>query len=171
MKILMLLLLLNLSSCISAQNTNSADTTNQAKIPPNQDVINVNLCELVQHPEKFEKKTIRVKAIYFYGFEWSTLYSTKCEIKERIWVERTKTQCKNADKIDEMESAGMGGRTVGIIAVGEFTGEKEGYGNMNSYRYLFKVDCFEKAEMLDRKNLLPDTPELKRKMEDFENSN
>ena len=71
-----------------------------------------------------------------------------------------------------MDFAGMGGRTVGIIAVGKFTGgENERFGNMNSYNYLFKVNCFEKAEMLDRKNLLPDNPELKKKMEEFENSN
>ena len=171
MKILMLLLLFNLSSCISAQNNNSSDTGKQSEATQNQEIVDVNLCDLVQYPEKFEKKIIRIKAIYFYGFEWSTLYSTKCEIKKRIWVDSTDAKCKNTDKLDEMDHAGMGGRTVGIVAVGQFTGEKERYGNMNSYRYLFKIDCFEKAEMLDRENLLPDTPKLKKKMENFENSN
>ena len=72
-----------------------------------------------------------------------------------------------------MDYAGMGGRTFGIVAVGQFTGEKKGYGHMNEFDYLFQVKCFEKAKSLDKQGYVPValTPEQRQKVIDFEGSN
>ena len=175
MKVLTLCFLFCLTSCISAQNNKppileSQQNKAQAK---EVEIADVSLCELLESPEKFDQKLIRVKAIYRYGFEWSEFYSLKCSTKKRVWVEGAETKCKNAGKVDEMDYAGMGGRTVGVVVVGKFTGEKGGYGHMNSFDYLFRIECFEKAKILDRESYVPEalTPEQRHKVEEFEKSN
>lgn len=170
MKILMLLLLLSFSSCITAQDNNSSVSNNQQEPFQNQDVIDVSFCELIKNPEKFEKKVIRVKAIYGYGFEWSNLYSSKCSTEKVILVETDKKKCENAGQIDEMDFAGMGGRVVGVVAVGIFTKEEKHFGAIGKSDYVFRVKCFEKAKMLSRlpQSLKPE--QLTKIEEEFENS-
>lgn len=67
----------------------------------------------------------------------------------------------------------MGGRAFGVIAIGQFTGEKKRYGHMNEFDFLFNVKCYEKAQMLDREGSVPQglTSEEVRKVEEFENAN
>ena len=173
MKVLILFLLFSLNSCINAQNNNSSAPNNQPTATRSNDIVDVNLCDLIQSPEKFEQKMVRVKAIYRYGFEWSEIYSLKCKTTKRVWVESKDVKCKDADRVDKMDFAGMGGRTFGVITVGQFTGEKRGYGHMNEFNYLLKVKCFEKAEYLDDKGSVPEAlaPEQSQKISEFENSN
>jgi hypothetical protein len=44
---------------------------------------------------------------------------------------------------------------------------------MNSFDYLFNIECFERAEILDQEGFVPKAlkPEQRRKVEEFEKSN
>ena len=97
----------------------------------------------------------------------------KCSTKKRIWVEKTDTKCENTNQIDKMDFAGMGGRTFGVVAVGRLVAEKESYGYMNEFDCLFKVECFKRAEMLDKEGYVPQALTLpqRNKIEAFEKSN
>jgi hypothetical protein len=174
MRILIFFLLFNLTSCVTAQNDSiPASENKQITQTTSQDILNVSLCELIQSSEKFEQKTVRLKAVYRYGFEWSEFYSLKCETQKRVWVDGEQSKCENADRFDEMDFAGMGGRTFGVVAIGQFTAEIKRTGNNSGFDYSFKVKCFEHTEMLDREsNVLGAlTPEQRHKVEEFENSN
>lgn len=178
MKIFILCLMIGLTSCVSAQSNKSSNSENRRNGTQSEvrNATDISLCEFLQSPEKFEQKSVRIKGIYRYGFEWSELYSLKCATEKRIWVEGAQkangetAKCGNADKIDEMDFGIMGGRTVGVVAVGSFTGNKVGYGHMNAFDYLFKIECFERAKMLDREGFVPDalTLEQRRRVEEFE---
>jgi hypothetical protein len=103
------------------------------------------------------------------------LFSSKCSIEKSVWVEGASVECKNPGRIDEIDYPGHPGwndRTVGIVAVGRLVGTKGGYGHMNGYDYLFRIECLERAEIIDRKGNTPAgmTEEQRRKVEEFENS-
>jgi hypothetical protein len=50
-------------------------------------IVDVNLCELMNSPEAFDKQFIRIKAIYVKAAITSHIYSTECADKKDIWVE------------------------------------------------------------------------------------
>lgn len=132
-----------------------------------------SVCQLLESPGSYSGRTIRVKAVYRYGFEWSELYSLKCSNDKRIWVEREDRKCEKAGTVEEMEYAGMGGRTYGIVAEGTLIeGDELGYGHFNSFDYLFRIQCFEKAVRLDGKGYVPGSlsTESRKKVEAFEGS-
>jgi hypothetical protein len=174
MKLLACCCLLILVSCAAQQPQGPKETgSSQVVTSDKEEPVSVNYCELLQHPKKYEQKLIKIRAIYRYGFEWSELYSLKCSIHKAVWVEGTEAKCKNANRVDELDYAGWGSRTVGIVAVGRLIGTKGGYGHQNGYDYLFKIECLERAEMLDREGKIPQrmSKEQRRKVGAFENTN
>jgi hypothetical protein len=172
MKLFIIFVLLSLVSCSSVSSDKTLVSENQNVTPSPNKIAEVKLCDLFNSPESFEQKSIKVKAIYRYGFEWSEFYSLKCPSETGIWVKAPRNKCQNSGKVDEMDHAGMGGRTVGVVVIGKLSA-KGNYGHMGGFKYLFEVDCFERAEMIDRQSPVPSslTPEQRRKVEEFENQN
>src|SRR5713226_1071230 len=106
-------------------------------VPLAVEVKTVPFCDLIRNPKLYDQKIVRVTAIYRYGYEWSQLYCLDCNDVGATWVElddsfATNTDPKLAKKIREN---GFRGRTVRIVAVGQFYGTGGGYGHMGSYRY------------------------------------
>lgn len=171
MKQLTLYLFLLLVSCCQAQNQDASSfgktSTNVAE-----QIKNADLCEILKSPQEFEGKSVKVKAVYRYGFEWSEIYTLKCQTNKRIWVETTDKKCQDSSKAEDLPFAGVESKTAGIIAEGKFTFKKEGYGYMNSFDYKFTVNCFEKVTIIDDEGFVPQalTPEQRRRIEEFENS-
>src|SRR5512132_1827273 len=61
------------------------------------EVPTVPFCDLTAHPERYYKKTVRLRAIYRVGFEWQEIYSLRCIDAPSVWLEF-------ADDIDETSS-------------------------------------------------------------------
>jgi hypothetical protein len=178
MRFVLLFIFICLASCASPQANKPLESNHpQAAAPAREDEpLNVDFCDLLQSPEKYEQKLIRIKAIYCSCFERAELFSLKCAAQKSVWVEGGTAKCKNPGRVEEFGYAGHPGwndRTVGIVAVGKLVGTKGGYGQMNGYDYLFRIECLERAEVLDRKgNTRADMiREKHRKVEEFENSN
>lgn len=183
MKIILLFILLCLTACTSYQTRKPSEANHSQVAGSTQDETppTVDLCELLQAPEKYEQKLIRIKALYCYCFEDTELYSSKCPSQRSMWVQGSFQKCKNAGRIDDFESPSKdepafprwGGHTVGIDAIGKLIGTKGGYGHMNKFAYLFDIECLERAELFDLKGKRPAemTIEQRRKVEAFENSN
>lgn len=168
----MLCLLLLSISCTSTNK--STKSGNQSAGKSSDEIIDVNFCDLIKTPEKYEQKQVRVKAIYRYGFEFSQMYSLKCLTRTDVRVEAREAKCTNAGRVDEMDATGYDeGRTVGVVVVGRLSGPERDTYHPSGAGYLFTVDCFVRAEMLDRAGYIPAslTPEQRRKVEEFESSN
>jgi hypothetical protein len=182
-RIILLSMLLCLAACTSHEINKSPESNNQKVVASANDdePLNVSLCDLLQSPEKYEQKLIRVKALYCYCFEDSSLYSSKCPAQKSVWVQGSFDKCSNAGRIDDFQSPGKdelsfprwGAHTVGIVAVGKLVGVKGGYGQMNRFDYLFDIKCLERAELFDLKGRNPAEMPKKQQLqvEEFENSN
>jgi hypothetical protein len=183
MKIVVAFLLLCLSACTSHQ-VNKSPEPNQPQVVASAneaEPLNVDLCELLQSPQKYEQKLIRIKAIYCYCFEDSNLSSTNCSVQKSVWVQGSLDKCKNAGRVDDFQSPAKdepasprwGAHTVGIVAIGKLIGTRGGYGQMNGYDYLFEIRCLERAELFDVHGKKPAamTKEQQHKVEVFETSN
>lgn len=114
------------------------------------EVPTIAYCDLIRNPELYDQKTVRVRAIYRYGSEWSELYCLECLNAGQTWVDfdnsfKSRTPSSVVRKLGDN---GFKGRTVSIVAVGKFYGSSGGYGHMNGYRFKFEVNSVENAEII-----------------------
>lgn len=108
----------------------------------------VSFCEVLKNPQNFDQKSIRIKAIYRYGFEWSELYCLDCRDKGLVWLDfedsfdsLTKSKVRKNIKWSEK------GRTVNIIAIGKFYTNGK-FGHLGGYPYKFVAEYIESAEVI-----------------------
>jgi hypothetical protein len=174
MKFIILLLVFSTTSCVSGQKPDNLKTDDKQILANGTiQISDAKLCELIASPEKFKDKKVRVKTIYRYGFESSEFYSLSCSTDKRVWVETSENKCSENVELEKMDFAGNGGRTFGIIAVGQIIADQnKKYGHLNNFDYSFKVDCYEKAEMLDDKGFVPQALSLEQrtKIKEFEDN-
>jgi hypothetical protein len=164
-----------IASCYSHKDLEAAPPSNMTSIT--QETVDVALCDILNEPEKYERKLVRVKGILCDCFENGQIYSSKCADQKKIWVQGEFGTCKNADRIDKFRSTSKsdpermwGAWNFAVVAEGRLTGLKGGYGHMNAYDYLFEIDCFQHVELLDTRGYSPASmPEdERRRVEEFE---
>ena len=108
---------------------------------------NVSYCEMLEHPEIYEGRLIRVRGSYRSGFEISALYGRECQdAKDSAWLELEVPDklCTGSKKI---ETSGCAGKITNVLVVGRFYGAEGHYGHLRAYRYKFVVHCVEESEM------------------------
>jgi len=135
----------------------------------------VNYCDLVREAEKFDKQVIRVRAVYYVGFEGSLFSVKDCEDKD-TWVafdpsfEQTTNrkilkQFRRLADASPVKNRGGGithpVKSVEILAVGKFDGMRQsqtfeikerkltlsaGYGHLNAFDYQFTVLAIEEVK-------------------------
>jgi len=141
---------------------------------PQEQIPTVSYCDLLSNPEKYDKKTVRVKALYIRGFEVSTLDDPECKPNKSIWVEfdsasRQCTKAKTQKEYDRVfypprkKKKGVierpGPERAELTIVGQFNGPKPGiaigtegkriltgYGHMNGFDYQFVIYCIEEVK-------------------------
>jgi len=139
------------------------------------EVPTVDYCQLLTEPASYDKKVIRVKALYVAGFEVSAFEHPSCD-KDRssTWVEFDESENSCTDKkvrnaFDAIfhpprkSKKGVyqipGPSRAEVVVVGRFEGPKPGirigsegrriltgYGHMNAYKYRFVVQCMEQVK-------------------------
>jgi hypothetical protein len=149
----------------------ATSTTSPAQV----EVPTVDYCQLLREPSSYDKKVIRLKALYVAGFEVSAFEHPSCD-KDRssTWVEfdQTGSSCtdqkvrKAFDAIfhpPRKSKKGVfeipGPARAEIVVVGRFEGPKPGipvgpegrriltgHGHMNAYKYKFVVQCVEQVK-------------------------
>jgi len=102
----------------------------------------VDFCELFKNPKDFNEKTVRVTAIYRYGYEWSDIFCLACKDESLMRLElgngfelNTKREVRKKIKWNPR------GKTVKVIAVGKMYANRLGDKR-------FVVDYFESAKVL-----------------------
>ena len=127
---------------------------------PTKTIPTVSYCELIRNPDRYDRKTIRVKATLLVSFEVSTLEDSQCDIGRSIWVEfdgshnscTPKRVRKSFDNI--FNSSEVGRSTRGeIIAIGRFEMARKigtrptpsGFGHLDQYPYQLTIKCLEQV--------------------------
>ena len=122
-------------------------TLQQEEIPT------VTYCDLVRDIEKYKDKTVRLRAIYRFGFEWSNIYCLECLGIESssTWLDFADEMCDGSKKI---KGNGFAGRTVRVQVIGKFfTGGS--YGQLGDAPNKFVVSCVEKVKTIAKDSSVP----------------
>ena len=96
----------------------------------------IDFCELLNHPELYDRKEVTVRATHQYGFEWSTLYCLTCLDKGKAWLDFSEDM-DDASR-QALQSAPKGAGIINLTVTGSFDAGR-GYGHMGAYRYKFVV--------------------------------
>lgn len=122
----------------------------------------VTYCELVNNPEQFKGKLVRVKVSYWSGYHGGFLYDLACDGKDKRadmdWMCDERTNCWGCDQrptCDEFRKAlarnlrgGFPERRVELIVIARF-GSDGGYGKLAPYfegfRYRLDVEKIERT--------------------------
>lgn len=112
----------------------------------------VDFCDLIKDPDKYEGRTVTVRATYIYGFELSSLYCVNC-IEKPVWVEfddsfKENTNSKYRKSVGDNGSVG---RTVNVEAVGIL--RSGGFGHMSAYDFMFMIEKINSAEIVANKGV------------------
>lgn len=119
----------------------------------------VAFCELIAHPELYDKRIVRTQVISAVGVESQVLYDPQCSTREtRTWATQGAAWSKADKKLQAAYLAllfdenngrfprGRSGRAKAIL-IGRFeASNKNGYGHLNQYRFQFSIMGIEKVE-------------------------
>lgn len=140
----------------------------QAEVPT------VGYCELLREPASYDKKVIRVKALYVAGFEVTAFEHPSWDKDRSTWVEFDQSESSCTDKRvrkafnaifnpPRKRKKGVyeipGPARAEMIVVGRFEGPRPGitvgtegrriltgHGHLNAYKYKFVVQCVEQVK-------------------------
>lgn len=140
-------------------------------------IVEVAFCELVDAPERYLERRVRVRAVFCDCFENAQLFSIACPTAKKVWVEGTQAPCSDKVKLPPSRRAASdnpgeqiyGSWNFGVVAVGRLTGINGKFGHMGGFDHKFEIGCLESKVHLDRKGSIPPpgTPEHAR-IADFE---
>ncbi|MBA2731972.1 MAG: hypothetical protein H0U54_03660 [Acidobacteria bacterium] len=128
-------------------------------IKPSSKTLTVAFCDLIRHPELYNKKVVRTEAISAIGIESQVLYDPQCSTEEtRTWVihdpawEKADKKLQAAyfallfDKNNNRIPRGRSGRARVVLKGRLEASNKDGYGHLNQYRFQFAIMGIEKVE-------------------------
>jgi hypothetical protein len=128
----------------------------------------VTYCELIENAARYDKKIVRVRAIYFTAFERTYLYDETCKtdqpptapskVPAQTWAQWDKTLITQSDSIEAKTNRqlyGFGRKDVTVVGRFESTNEQEGkanapnmFGHLNCCRYQFSIIRLEKIVIM-----------------------
>ena len=129
------------SACVFAQ---------QAENKSNEQVIDVNFCDLLKNPDEYKDKIIRVNATYRFSSEEAELFCSDCDNKG-VWVEFTNKYSEESKKKYRKRLKGndLIGKTINVVFVGNLL-SGEGYGHFGVYPFKFMVQRLDYAEVIQK---------------------
>jgi hypothetical protein len=89
----------------------------------------MKFCELMQDPEKYNGKTVNVRATWIYGYEWSYLHCLDCD--GRVWLDTSALDEQSEKTLKHMPK---GAGIVNVDVEGVFQSGAT-FGHLNSYKY------------------------------------
>ena len=139
--------------CFVCLNIKAQESKSNIQIP------NINYCDLIREPLKYDKKVFRIKAVYIVGFEGSVMTDNHCEeANAATWVEfapdiEKSTDAKIWEKFETLTNTtpivtkskfDFPIRRIEVIWIGLF--EANGaYGHMNAFDYQFTIQKIEEV--------------------------
>jgi len=150
---LLALALCMVSACASIRSQPNSNRAVEDEVPT------ISFCKLLQNPEQFHQKVVRVTAIYENGFEKSYLYDLNCKSQERggqpvVWVGRDKSFVRNGESEEAKQNrmiSGFGRWSVTVVGRFIWARDPERFGHLGCCRYEFDFVRIEKSEKLPDK--------------------
>ena len=147
------MLFLMVSACTVIRSQTNSNRLDEGEVPA------VTVCQLIQNPERFHQKVVRVTAIYENSFEMSYLHDSNCKTEERggqpeIWVGFDKLFVRKGESEEAKKNQTISGSGFwSVTAVGRFLRAEgpERFGHLGCCRYEFDFIRIEKSEKLPDK--------------------
>lgn len=149
---------------IETVNITETQPTDLSKIPT------ATYCELVKNAAEYDRKIVRLRVIYFIGFEKTYFYDSRCEkdsapeapenVPAQMWAEWDKTLMTKGDSDEakmNRQLNGFGRKDVTVIGRFYSTNEQNErdapnlFGHMNCCRFLFRIMRVEKVSNSNEK--------------------
>ena len=119
-----------------------------AQSEPSKRLPTVTYSELLKNKESYLGKTVRLKATWTYGFEWTYLCASICGKLEKAWVEVAYDVTQSKCSIPELGKEFDNGAEVVVQGkLEEATGQKR-FGHMGAYNLQFVIICVEKFKKI-----------------------
>lgn len=121
----------------------SAQTNQTEQIPT------LSYNELLRNKDKYLGKTVRLKSIWGYGFEWSVLCDSECKDETpEVWVDFVYEDdlCKGSKGKLKKGSNHHSDNKAEVVFVGKLLSGV--FGHLGAYQYQFTVSCVEKLKKL-----------------------
>lgn len=123
------------------------------KSQTNPDVaLEVSYCKLVDNPDRYHEKLVRVSGVYERGFEKSYLYDPECRSNQsQMWVSHHKSFVLDGDSEEARKNRTISGfGQWSVIAVGRFVRAKGlvRFGHLGCCRYELGLVRIEESEKL-----------------------
>jgi hypothetical protein len=107
--------------------------------------LTVDFCELIQHPDRYDQKLVRIQAIEAFDMENAFLYDPVCSVVGTyVWASSGCSSEKSCERTRRLIGKNLrlhkeyGVSRVAVIAVGRFKGPSEkGYGHLDGYKFSF----------------------------------
>jgi hypothetical protein len=148
-----LLLLVSLLTCSSSMGSQPRLPAHQAQDTPDSgdEILTVAFCEMINHPQLYFEKTLRLTATYRVGFEAAYLIDEQCVLSYRVkigvgFVSTGERQRDVSDVIrgdvDKIMSGAYGSGRARVTVVGVLRNlpDRTGFGG---YKYRFDIMRFE----------------------------
>src|SRR5215467_2909876 len=93
----------------------------------------MKFCELMQHPDQYSGKLVKVRATWITGYEWSYLHCLGCE--GQVWLDTSELDEHSERTVNHMprNAAIVNVDVEGIFQAGGT------FGHMNSYKYQLRA--------------------------------
>ena len=148
---------MNVPTPPNINNTAKTEPTDSSKVPT------VTYCDLIKNAAEYDRKIVRVRAIYFNAFERTYLYDERCEIGQpptapekvpaETWAEWDKTLVTKGDSDEaklNLQLNGFGRKDVTVIGRFNSTNAQSDanapnlFGHLNCCRFQFQIVHLEK---------------------------
>ena len=104
----------------------------------------MNFCELMLYPETYNGKTVKVRATWIYGYEWSYLHCLGCD--GRVWLntseldEQSEKTVKHTPKYAAMVNVDV----EGVFQAGG------SFGHQNGYKYQLRAHTISNPAVISK---------------------
>lgn len=114
----------------------------------------VSFCDLIKEPDKFDGRTVTLKASYRYGFEWQELFCVSCRGAARVWLdlgeEPSKTLARGLRRLPKH----LG--TVNGTFTGVFRGKASAYGD-GGYKFQLDLSALTGVDVVSKSGAVPES--------------
>lgn len=125
----------------ASPSTGSSDSVDDQAIP------SVSYCGILKDPKAYTGKLVRIKAVWQFGFEITSLYDRKCREKPQAWLEFAdeKHLCPETNR--NLSIPGRSDKEAEVTVTGRLYGPGR-YGHLGGYQFKFVVVCLEKVKVI-----------------------
>lgn len=131
-----------------ALSSDSATRGRNAKEAAKPEVPTVEFCDLIHTPKLYDRKEVRVTAIYRLGYEWQDLYCLNCFSAENMASLEFDSDFDSCTKRSLRRNLNSFEGTFAVTLVGTLFDSGDRYGYKGGYRFKFLAKCAERADRL-----------------------